>query len=314
MAKIYTKTGDQGTTALLGGSRVMKSDERIEAYGTLDELNSLLGIVRAVLLRHRESAKSPEAIGKVDADLEKIQNLLFDLGSLLATLPEDRRHFNLQAIELEHIEWLEKEIDAMSFVLKPLKNFILPGGSEGSAFVHLARTVTRRAERSMLRCGEHLPAHAVAWINRLSDYFFMLARYVNHLLGVEDKLWEKRADQGEQTKQEHESPYKVNLGSSKNDEVFGGSQFYFDHGFVSLRNMTKEIKFIDLHFNRQLWPFEGSFEWNAYRISSALNQRLTSPLNVVGKNIKLNDIVRIYVDAGDDVLIEFVPAEQESSK
>lgn len=183
MAKIYTKTGDKGETSLVGGQRVSKSDVRIEVYGTIDELNSHLGLARAALSK----------VVVLDNQLERIQNWLFNLGSLLAAEPTDRAQYQLPAIQQFHIQFLESSIDEMSSKLAPLKQFVLPAGTDASARIHCARTVARRAERLLLskELAEHRPALAVEFLNRLSDYLFVAARYANHEEGVADVPWRK---------------------------------------------------------------------------------------------------------------------------
>ncbi len=180
--KIYTKTGDDGTTGLFNGQRVKKSHRRVELYGTVDELNSILGL--AIASKPHELLKP---------DLERISNLLFNLGTDLATPLEPPPKFEVTRLDYGNIGYLEKLIDNYDESLEPLKNFILPGGSMASAFLHQCRTVCRRAERLavVLSETEELGDVAVKLLNRLSDYFFAAARYANHLAGVKDKLWEK---------------------------------------------------------------------------------------------------------------------------
>lgn len=191
MAKIYTKVGDKGQTSLVGGQKVSKDDLRIEAYGTVDELNSTLGVARAELAALAVKAPRPEALDAINADLELLQHWLFDLGSLLATLPQDRAKFQLPAITPEHATFLENRIDAATAILKPLRTFILPAGSSVSARLHVARTVARRAERCMIRMHSDLPENTVPFVNRVSDYLFVMARLCNHHLGVADVEWRK---------------------------------------------------------------------------------------------------------------------------
>lgn len=196
MAKIYTKVGDKGETSLVGGQKVAKDDLRIEAYGTVDELNSVLGAARAALA---EAVRSPagqakaEALDQINATLETLQHWLFDLGSLLATLPADREKYKLPQITPDHTKFLEGQIDAASSVLKPLRNFILPAGTAAAAQLHVARTVARRAERCMTRMKTDLPDNAIPFINRVSDYLFVMARLANHHLGTGDVEWKKSA-------------------------------------------------------------------------------------------------------------------------
>jgi cob(I)alamin adenosyltransferase len=181
--KIYTKTGDQGETGFFGGGRVKKDDARIAAYGDVDELNAFVGLVRSA---------NPDTA--VDAILKSIQNDLFDLGAVLAT-PESK---NLEGkgsfVGEREIANLEREIDRMEKDLTPLKTFILPGGSETAAHLHIARTVCRRAERSVVTLAgrEKIGAEIVTYLNRLSDFLFVLARWVNFKQGVADVEWSKK--------------------------------------------------------------------------------------------------------------------------
>ena len=178
--KIYTKTGDDGLTGLLANRRVPKDDARIEAYGTVDELNALLGLVRATGL-------DPVA----DALLTAIQDQLFVVGSALADPLPDGPFHNL--VTDEHARELEVAIDTMEAELEPLTKFILPGGTVAASHVHLARTVARRAERLVVHLarqpGEHVPHQVIIYLNRLSDLLFVLARVLNHRAGIADVLW-----------------------------------------------------------------------------------------------------------------------------
>jgi cob(I)alamin adenosyltransferase len=168
--KIYTKTGDKGETGLFGGDRVAKDSPRIEAYGAVDELNSLIGIIRA--LRPNK---------KIDNVLRKIQSDLFVLGADLATRKADKRSL-IPRISHSHIASLEKTIDLLQLPLRPLKSFILPGGTVAASHLHYARTVCRRAERSTVRLSrsEKINENVRVYLNRLSDLLFVLARYANH--------------------------------------------------------------------------------------------------------------------------------------
>lgn len=185
-ARIYTKTGDEGQTSLVGGSRVSKTEPRLVAYGTLDELNSLLGVIRV----HVKSAGIKEIL--IDTHLQNVQNNLFNIGSRLAC--EDQvisRH--LPNLSADALSILESDMDRWEAALPPLKEFILPGGSLPSAHAHVARTVCRRAERQVLRLRAFMTvedAHAV-YLNRLSDWLFLLARQLNHLVAVKDVTWQK---------------------------------------------------------------------------------------------------------------------------
>ena len=175
--KIYTKTGDAGTTALGTGERRLKSDLRIEAYGTVDETNACLGMVRI------ETAKVPELV-ELDGMLARIQNDLFDLGADLATpdTGEDLGYEPLRIVDAQ-VDRIEREIDKLNADLEPLKSFVLPGGTPAAAGLHMARTVSRRAERLMValtQVGDNeVSAAANKYINRLSDFFFVASRYTN---------------------------------------------------------------------------------------------------------------------------------------
>jgi len=179
--KIYTKTGDTGQTSLFGGDRLSKDDARIEAYGTVDELNAFVGLLRDHL--------SDEG---VRALLLIIQNRLFTLGAHLATAPG--RQSAAPDLKDEDIQLLEQAMDRMDEVLAPLRNFILPGGHPAISFAHLARTVCRRAERRVVSLVQEDEAVEIIirYLNRLSDYFFVLARYIAHLYQVEEVIWKGR--------------------------------------------------------------------------------------------------------------------------
>lgn len=183
ITKVYTRTGDDGTTGLGGGQRVPKDSARIEAYGTVDELNSQISVARAAGL-------DP----KLSAALAMIQNELFHLGSDLCYLEEDKARIPAPKIEDRHVRALEKLIDDLSAGLSPLENFILPGGAPGAAALHVARTVCRRAERAALSLSreEAVGPFVIPYLNRLSDALFVMARYENHLRGSPDLLWNSR--------------------------------------------------------------------------------------------------------------------------
>jgi cob(I)alamin adenosyltransferase len=177
--KIYTKTGDRGDTSLFGGQRVPKDALRIEAYGTVDELNSVLGIVRA-------ESTDPE----IDRILEEIQNELFELGADLAT-PRSVEKSKVKRIEARDVQGLEKVLDGLEERLRPLRSFILPGGSPVAARIHFARTVCRRAERAVVRLSrnEDIGDTVMVYLNRLSDLLFVLARYANHRAAIPEVKW-----------------------------------------------------------------------------------------------------------------------------
>jgi cob(I)alamin adenosyltransferase len=179
--KIYTKSGDAGKTALVGGKRVSKTDLRIEAYGTVDELNANLGL--AIL-----NTKSPTLLGI----LNHLQNELFHVGSDLAT--ELDSEFKIKRIGNQHISRLESWIDELDEKLKPLRNFILPGGSAGSSQLHVCRTICRRAERLCcdIETSEvEINSSVIPYLNRLSDLFFVMARFENQHLSIEDVIWKQ---------------------------------------------------------------------------------------------------------------------------
>jgi cob(I)alamin adenosyltransferase len=178
--KIYTRTGDDGTTGLIGGSRVRKSDLRLECTGTIDELNASLGV--AAITLDREALEH----------LRQIQNDLFAIGSHLAAPNPDSTHSSgLPALNEQLITRLEIQIDAADAELPPLRNFILPGGTEAAARLHLARTVCRRAERLLVRFAMDRPVSTITltYINRLSDWLFVYARLANQRAGVADIIW-----------------------------------------------------------------------------------------------------------------------------
>ena len=175
--KIYTKTGDKGETSLLGGTRVSKAHQKLEAYGTVDDLNSNIGMIAALNKEHAPF-------------LMDIQHRLFNIGSLLAT--EKEVNFELPSISEEDIVLLEKEIDKLNENLPVLKNFILPGGSDSSAQSHIARCVCRRAERRVVALDQKAYSVLVQYLNRLSDYLFVLSRDLLRLENKQEVIWEKK--------------------------------------------------------------------------------------------------------------------------
>lgn len=177
--KIYTKQGDAGETGLFGGPRVPKDDLRIRAYGTVDELNAALGLVLC----------QPDLPKELAEPLCRVQSELFQLGAELAT-PRGKG-LPIEPVAEARITALEKEIDAMESTLQPLKTFILPGGTAGSSALHLARTISRRAEREIVSLHRQDPQRleVLRYMNRLSDYLFVCARYANRLKGIEDVPW-----------------------------------------------------------------------------------------------------------------------------
>jgi len=184
ITKVYTRTGDDGTTGLGGGRRVAKDDLRIEAYGTVDELSSVLGVAVALGLDER-----------LRPLMAAVQNELFHLGADLCYREEDKERYPGPRIEARHVEALETQMDALNDELEPLSNFVLPGGGPGAAHLHCARTVCRRAERCLVRLSsaEPIGEHTVPYLNRLSDLLFVAARYENHCEGRSDQVWNSRA-------------------------------------------------------------------------------------------------------------------------
>lgn len=185
-SKIYTRTGDKGETALVSGKRISKADARIELYGELDELNSRLGVVCTLTAQENK-------FQAIETFLLKLQSLAFDLGSNLACEPSERATYKLPQIPHPFIAELEAEIDRLEQELEPLKHFILPGGSVASAHTHLARTCARKVERMLIRfqqqSQEQLPELSVIFLNRLSDYLFVLARYLNKEQKGPERMW-----------------------------------------------------------------------------------------------------------------------------
>lgn len=188
-SKIYTKTGDKGETSLVSGNRISKSNLRIDLYGELDELNSRVGLCASQLETDLE-------FQQIVNFLHVLQSAIFDLGSNLACEDENRLKYKLPQLTDEFITDLEQEIDRLDSELLPLKTFILPGGSIVSANLHLCRTNARKVERKLVFFnqteGEPLPGNSIIFLNRLSDYFFVLARYVNKTKGVEEIPWKPR--------------------------------------------------------------------------------------------------------------------------
>lgn len=183
ITRVYTRTGDDGTTGLTGGRRVSKDVPRVELYGTLDELNASIG-----------AALAGDLVEALVPPLGRIQNELFHLGAELSVADEDRSDVVGPRIDSRHVESLETLMDQLSEALSPLENFVLPGGSPGAASLHLARTVCRRAERLAVAVArsEHVSRHVLAYLNRLSDALFVAARYENRKKGVEDVIWDSR--------------------------------------------------------------------------------------------------------------------------
>ena len=178
--KIYTRGGDKGKTSLVYGDRVSKTDPRVEAYGTCDEANSLIGMALSYLAKEEFSEK--EAFLKV---FHAIQTELFHVGAELATPSGKEVHWKL---EDRHVQALEEVIDKWDQVLPPLKNFVLPGGHPSGAGLHAARTVVRRAERSAVAMAEEVNPLVLSYLNRLSDFLFVAARYINHILDYNEPV------------------------------------------------------------------------------------------------------------------------------
>jgi len=182
--KIYTKTGDKGTTSLIGGTKVSKAHLRIEAYGTVDELNSYIGLCKDLL-----TDKNSNTV------LQEVQDRLFTIGSALACDPEKETKMKIPDLKEEDITLLEKEIDKMNETLPPMKSFILPGGHITVSHIHISRCICRRAERCCVRLEaeqNEVEPIIIKYLNRLSDYLFVLARYAGHLLTVAELPWKPR--------------------------------------------------------------------------------------------------------------------------
>ncbi len=184
MFKIYTKTGDKGGTSLIGGVRVPKNNIRIESYGTVDELNSFIGMVR-------DAANNND----ISVMLQEIQDRLFTIGSILATNPDKEVKMKLPDLHDADVTWLEQRIDEMNEVLPEMRAFILPGGNLASSTCHVARCVCRRAERicvDMQENNETISPLVIQYLNRLSDYLFVLARYISHINNAPEIEWRAR--------------------------------------------------------------------------------------------------------------------------
>lgn len=182
--KIYTKTGDKGKTSLIGGTKILKSDLRIEAYGTIDELNSWIGFVN-------------DSVSDFSANhiLKEIQDRLFTIGSSLACDPKKEPKLMIPDLYEEDILVLEKEIDSMNETLPVMKHFILPGGHSAVSITHITRSICRRAERCVVNLQDqqrHVEPLIIKYLNRLSDYLFVLARYIGHLHNVPEVVWNPR--------------------------------------------------------------------------------------------------------------------------
>lgn len=185
--RIYTRAGDTGKTRLVGGQKIAKDDLRIECYGTVDELDAFIGAARSTA---EELGARYERLIPFTATLKQVQHELFNLGSILATLPEDV-HPKQPRVTDGDIEQLEREIDRANEELQPLRSFVLPGGSRLDAELHICRTVCRRAERILVKLAgeQEVPPESIRYLNRLSDALFVWSRWVNHVLGAEETLW-----------------------------------------------------------------------------------------------------------------------------
>ena len=185
-SKVYTKSGDKGTTSLVSGNRLAKSDQRIDLYGDVDELNSAIGFGISLMNESKQ-------VGEVDmVFLQKFQSALFDLGSRLACEAEFWEKYNLPDIEEPLLESMEKEIDKMDAQLEPMKFFILPGGCKSAAYFHVCRTICRRVERKLVAFKEEggtVPVLGLKLLNRASDYFFVLSRYLNKVADETEIKW-----------------------------------------------------------------------------------------------------------------------------
>jgi cob(I)alamin adenosyltransferase len=194
--RIYTKTGDQGQTHLAGGQRVSKDSPRLECYGTVDELNAFVGMA---------AVSANESVPALVPILRRVQHELFNLGSILATKPEDVHPKQARVTEAE-VRQLEIEIDSMNQELAPLRSFVLPGGTRLNTELHACRTICRRAERLAVSLSreEPIPPQTIQYLNRLSDAFFVWSRWVNHVLAVPEILWEPNQSSSGTTKLHNE--------------------------------------------------------------------------------------------------------------
>ena len=181
MSKVYTKTGDKGITSLIGGTRVKKSDIRINSYGTVDELNSFIGL----LVTYIEEQETIDL-------LAEMQNVLFNIGCNLAMGDNFKKELKESVVTNKLIENVENAIDRMQAAIPELKSFVIPGGSRSASIAHVCRTVCRRAERLIIALDEtsEVDKNLLAYINRLSDYFFILSRYLNNIEKVAEKIWQ----------------------------------------------------------------------------------------------------------------------------
>lgn len=204
ITKVYTRTGDKGETGLVGGKRVPKDSPRIEAYGTLDELNSIVGLARVF---NEEKLGEHDAHRFLDVALRKIQDELFDLGSELAT-PADFYQPGMYRVGERQVEKIEQLIDECQKSLEPLKSFVLPGGGKIGAYLHQCRTVCRRAEREILRLSrnEEIGEWPLKYINRLSDLFFVLSRWISEQTGEGEYLWQRGLEEKPKTKKVSKLP------------------------------------------------------------------------------------------------------------
>jgi cob(I)alamin adenosyltransferase len=189
LSKIYTKSGDKGMTSLIGGERVSKSNLHLEAYGTSDELNAQIGVIRTLCLELKSSDFKTDSL----EDFRKIQNDLFDLGSFLAMGNDSS--IPIQSTDIEkRVSWMEQRIDVMNESLGELRSFTLPGGCMINAHAHIARTVCRRLERACYRLKDaegEVDTHVLAYINRLSDYLFVYSRFASLQLNADEFLWDR---------------------------------------------------------------------------------------------------------------------------
>jgi cob(I)alamin adenosyltransferase len=188
ITRVYTRTGDKGTTALVGGARVAKDSRRVECYGEIDELNAVIGLARSA----NAEAPASAARDRLEDILKRVQNELFDLGSELAT-PPDAEYEGMFKVGADDVQALERLMDDCQKDLEPLRSFILPGGGRVSAFLHQARTVCRRAERQILRLAreEDIGEQVLPYVNRLSDLLFVLSRWIGRQRGEREYLWER---------------------------------------------------------------------------------------------------------------------------
>lgn len=224
ITRVYTRGGDTGKTSLVGGARVDKDCRKLESYGTVDELICLVGMARTVIDQSRQAkgsgGLSAALRGELETSLRRVQNRLFDMGSILAT-PAGQPYKGMPEITDADSTGLEKEMDGMQKSLEPLNSFVLPGGTLANAALHQCRAVCRRAEREIIRLSreEEIDARLIKYINRLSDFFFVMSRYASRKAGVKEYLWEYGVSASEKAGKEIKAAKVGKAGNSETGEA-----------------------------------------------------------------------------------------------